>query len=184
MDNKKQIRKILEYSISELKKDSELLKRGLSDIALLKDDVHSLREYEENLEDGIIDFLGDSGDLAREQAVKVMVVMRGYVLSGLWCKAGGMTFEQSLDHSSGSLAPDDKKSFEDVFRNLIMGALHELERKGFIKKLQKYFVYLVEKNPSSDLSEKMSDVEKVLDVEYKDLGKEMNDSAERILVKS
>ena len=184
MDKDKQIRKILEYSISELKKDSELLKRGLSDMALLKGNVRSLREYEQNIEEEIIDFLTDSGNLQKEQAVKVMVVMRGYVLSGLWCKAGGMTFEQALDHASGSLTPDVKKSFEEVFRNLILGALFELEKKGFIKKLQTYFVYLVEKNPSFDLGEKMLAVEKMLDIEYKDLRQEMDESAEKILVKS
>ncbi len=179
MNEDKQIKKIIEYSISELKKDSELLKRGLSEISLLKEDPHSLKEFEQNMEEEIINLLCSDGNLPKEQAIKVMVVIRGYVLQGLWSKSGGWTFEQSIDHASGSLAPDLKKSFEESLRGLIMNTLYCLESKGFIKKLQKYFVYLAYKKGHLELDSSV----KILDAEYQALDNELKNSADIILSK-
>jgi hypothetical protein len=174
MDNN-QIRKAIEYSISELEKDSALLKRGLSDIELLKENAYSLHEYQQKCEQETIDFLVSEGGLERESAHKVTMIIRGYILNGLWSRASGVSFTQAIDHASSKLAPDLKKSFDYSLRGTIMGALYNLEKKGFIDKLQGYFYYLFKKNPNGNIDERLYELTKALDVEYKSLDKQMKD---------
>lgn len=174
MDNN-QLRKAIEYSIAELGKNSDLLKRGLSDIELLKEDVRSLREYRQRFEQETIDFLVSEGGLEKEGAVKVTVIIRGYILNGLWSKTGGVSFTEALDQASSKLAPDLKKSFDHSLRGTIMGSLQNLEKKGFIDKLQGYFYYLFKKNPSHNIDDQLAGLVSMLNVEYKSVDKEMKD---------